>query len=76
MVRLPSDHTLRTAGPYAVRQKLEASETARGLFKDAVPVQSRYTLIPRTPLPRPITPELLKAIQLQLDATAAEAQED
>jgi hypothetical protein len=74
MVRLLADHPLRQAGPYAVRQRVEALTPARGLFKDAVAVKSGYALIPKPGQQVPL--EVYKEIQRGLNATTVEGQED
>jgi hypothetical protein len=76
MVRLPADHPLRKAGPYAVRQRAEALPETKGLFKDAAAVRSGFALIPRRPLPQAIPPEALTALQKHLEASIVEPQED
>lgn len=75
MVRLPSDHVLRTAGSLAARNAANACGQTRNLIRDAIPVPTGFALLARDIPSAALAAQAAEALCKHLGALAVEPEE-
>lgn len=75
MVRLPPDHSLRTAGSLAVRNAANACSETRDFFREAILVPTGFALLTRDMPSAALDADAHKALCKHLGALAVEPEE-